>query len=50
MWDDHPFNESSKITKRTVEVEVGGDEGVERFFGQNLKRGEGMQYIAGFKK
>ena len=25
MWDDYPFSESNKITKRTVGVEFGGD-------------------------
>ena len=38
MWDDHPFSESDKITKRTVEVEgetnLEGRKGVR----QNVKR------------
>ena len=50
MWYNHSFSESSKITKRTMGVEVGGDEGAGRGVGQNLKRGEAMQYMVGFKK
>ena len=35
MWDDHPFSESNKITKRTVGVDVGG----------NKEEGEGLDII-----
>ena len=51
MWDDHPFSESSKITKRTVGVEGGGDDEGGREFGQNLKRrGSVCNIWGGFKK
>ena len=50
MWDNHSFSESSKITKRTMGVEVGSNKGAGRGVGQNLKRGEAMKYMGGFKK
>ena len=51
MWDDHPFSECNKITKRTVGVEVEGGEEGRKGVGQISKEGgKGMQYMGGFKK
>ena len=52
MWDDYPFSESNKITKRTVVVEVGSDQKEGRRVGQNLKRRVGGYaiYWGGLKK
>ena len=39
MWRDHPFCQRNRTTKRTVEVEVGGDREVrERGLDNYVKR------------
>ena len=51
MWDDHPFSECNKITKRTVGVEVEGGEEGRKGVGQNFKRrGEGYAIYGGLQK
>ena len=51
MWDNHPFSECNKITKRTVGVEVEGDKEGGKGVGQNFKRrGEVYAIYGGLQK